>query len=137
MIIASNEIVKRIVTALNAIGVGVYSVVPPVNVLRYIHVEDSTETATNEKLRKITEGFITIKVIEKFRGDDGTLLWVTDTSISIVTAIQPLTTSTFGISGGIDIFAMNFESQTGGFIQTESGRFAIRSLRLKYNAQIN
>ena len=102
MIIASNEIVKRIVTALNSIGVGVYSVVPPVDVLRYIHVDDSAETAINEKLRKITEGFITINVIEKFRGDDGSLLWVTDTSIAVVTAIQPLTASTFGISGGIE-----------------------------------
>lgn len=132
MIIGSNLILEEIITALSGIGVPVNSVIPPSNVRRFVYVTDTDENAINTKTSKLSEGFVNIQVVEKFVGDEGSLKWVTEMAQTIVSIIQPEIRSTFGITNNLNIFALNFENQTSLLQDTEAGRTASRSLRLKY-----
>lgn len=134
MILASTTVVKEIMTRLTNIGVPAYSVIPPTNVVRYVHVTGTSETDSGSKSHKSSEGNLQIAIVEKFEGDDGTMLWVDDTARAVIAQIQPEVNGQFGIVDSFNIFAVNIESNESDFLQTDTGRIAIRSLRMKFNA---
>jgi hypothetical protein len=134
MIIASTEVVKEIIKRLIPLNLPVFSVIPPANVLRYIYVTDTAETDISTKSGKISQGFLQISITEKFPGDDGTMAWVDDTARQVINAIQPTVNGEFGLLNGLTIFAINVEDNTSQLAQTDTGRVAVRSLRLKFNA---
>jgi hypothetical protein len=134
MIIASTEVVKEIIKRLIPLNLPVFSVIPPANVLRYIYVTDTAETDISTKSGKISQGFLQISITEKFPGDDGTMTWVDDTARQVINAIQPTVNGEFGLLNGLTIFAINVEDNSSQLAQTDTGRVAVRSLRLKFNA---
>lgn len=115
--------------------VPVYSIMPPANVLTFILIQNMTENALDEKLRFLNEGFISISIVEKFLGRDGDFDQVNNLADTIINAITPNRLATFGNVGSINILALRFESNTETLFETEPGRTAIKSLRLKYFVQ--
>ena len=137
MIITGTTIRKAIINAIKtAIApIPVYSIMPPDNVQKYVIIEDLAQNAINEKRAFITEGFVSISCIEKFTGRDGDFDQVTALANAIQTLITPNNLSRFGFTDGIDIFTMEFDAVTDGMFETEPGRTAIVTLRLRYMAQ--
>lgn len=137
MIITGSTIRKAIRDAiLTPIApVPVYSIMPPDSVTKYVIIEDLTQTAIDEKRAFITEGFVSISVIEKFLGRDGDYDQINDIAGQIRNVLTPDRLSRFGKLNGIDIFTMMIDSVTEGMFETEPGRTAIVSLRLRYMAQ--
>ena len=137
MIITGTAIRKAIINAIKTgiAPVPVYSIMPPDNVQKYVIVEDLAQSSMNEKRAFLTEGFVSISCVEKFTGRDGDFDVVTALANQIKTLITPNTLSTFGITDGINIFTMEIDSVTDAMFETEPGRTAIVSLRLRYMAQ--
>jgi hypothetical protein len=115
--------------------VPVYSIMPPDNVLKYILIQNMTENALDEKRAFLNEGFISISIVEKFLGRDGDFDQINTLADTVINAITPDRLSTFGIVDGINIFSLRFESNTESLFETEPGRTAVKSLRLRYFVQ--
>jgi hypothetical protein len=115
--------------------VPVYSIMPPDNVLKYILIQNMTENALDEKRAFLNEVFISISIVEKFLGRDGDFDQINTLADTVINAITPDRLSTFGIVDGINIFSLRFESNTESLFETEPGRTAVKSLRLRYFVQ--
>ena len=137
MIITGTTIRKAIRNAIKDLiaPIPVYSIMPPDSVKKYVIIEELAQNAIDEKRAFITEGFISISCIEKFTGRDGDFDEVNAIAKQIQQVITPDRLSTFGFTDGIDIFTMNFDAVTEGMFETEPGRTAVVSLRLRYMAQ--
>jgi hypothetical protein len=137
MITAGQTIRKEIIKAIKPIlgAVPVYSIMPPDNVVKYVLVQDLAETALDDKLSFMSEGFVSISVVEKFTGRDGDFDQVNTIADSIIQAITPTRHSTFGIVGNKNIFSIRFESTAEAMFDSTPGRTALKSLRLKYFVQ--
>jgi hypothetical protein len=83
----------------------------------------------------IDSRFIRIAVVEKFLGRDGDFDQVNNLANTIIQAVTPDRLSTFGNVGGINIFSLRFESNSETMFETDSGRIAVKNLRLKYFVQ--
>lgn len=116
-------------------SVPVYSIMPPDNVLKYILIQNMTENALDEKRAFLNEGFISISIVEKFLGLDGDFDQINTLADTVINAITPNRLATFGNVDGINIFSLRFESNTETLFETEPGRTAVKSLRLRYFVQ--
>lgn len=137
MINSGTQIRTAIISAIKTLvaPVPVYSIMPPDNVLKYILIQNMTENALDEKRAFLNEGFISISIVEKFLGRDGDFDQINTLADTVINAITPNRLSTFGNVGGINIFSLRFESNTETLFETEPGRTAVKSLRLKYFVQ--
>jgi hypothetical protein len=137
MITAGTTIRKEIIKAIKPVlgQVPVYSIMPPDNVLKYVLVQDLAETALDDKLAFLSEGFVSISVVEKFTGRDGDFDQVNTIADLIIQTITPTRQSTFGIVGNKNIFSLRFESTAEAMFDSTPGRTALKSLRLKYYVQ--
>jgi hypothetical protein len=137
MITAGSTIRKEIIKAIKPVLglVPVYSIMPPDNVVKYVLVQDLAETALDDKLSFMSEGFVSISVVEKFTGRDGDFDQVNTIADSIIQAITPTRLSTFGIVGNKNIFSLRFESTSEAMFDSTPGRTALKTLRLKYFVQ--
>jgi hypothetical protein len=137
MITAGSTIRKEIIKAIKPVlgSVPVYSIMPPDNVVKYILVQDLAETALDDKLSFMSEGFVSISVVEKFTGRDGDFDQVNILADLIIQAITPTRLSTFGIVGNKNIFSLRFESTSEAMFDSTPGRTALKTLRLKYFVQ--
>lgn len=113
----------------------IYSIMPPDSVLKYVLVQNMTENALDEKRAFINEGFISISIVEKFLGTDGDFDQINTLADTIIQAITPNRLTTFGNVDYLNIFSTRFESNTESLFNTDSGRTAVKSLRLKYFVQ--
>jgi hypothetical protein len=104
-------------------------------VVKYVLVQDLAETALDDKLSFMSEGFVSISVVEKFTGRDGDFDQVNILADLIIQAITPTRQSTFGIVGNKNIFSLRFESTAEAMFDSTPGRTALKSLRLKYFVQ--
>lgn len=114
------------------VPVKVHSVVPPLDVSRFVYLTQLSENQINEKRAFLTQGFISIQIIEKFTGRDGNIDFVSNSGNIIMQAITPDRLSKFAASGNINIFTMQFENVGSEIAELETGRAAICSLRLEY-----
>jgi hypothetical protein len=137
MITAGTTIRKEIIKAIKTVlgQVPVYSIMPPDNVLKYVLVQDLAETALDDKLAFLSEGFVSISVVEKFTGRDGDFDQVNTIADLIIQTITPTRQSTFGIVANKNIFSLRFESTAEAMFDSTPGRTALKSLRLKYYVQ--
>jgi len=137
MITAGTTIRKEIIKAIKPVlgQVPVYSIMPPDNVLKYVLVQDLAETALDDKLSFMSEGFVSISVVEKFTGRDGDFDEVNTIADLIIQTITPTRQSTFGIVANKNIFSLRFESTAEAMFDSTPGRTALKSLRLKYYVQ--
>jgi len=137
MITAGTTIRKEIIKAIKTVlgQVPVYSIMPPDNVLKYVLVQDLAETALDDKLSFMSEGFVSISVVEKFTGRDGDFDEVNTIADLIIQTITPTRQSTFGIVANKNIFSLRFESTAEAMFDSTPGRTALKSLRLKYYVQ--
>jgi hypothetical protein len=137
MINSGTQIRTAIISAIKNLvaPVPVYSIMPPDNVLKYILIQNMAENALDEKRAFLNEGFISITIVEKFLGRDGDFDQVNNIANTVINAITPNRLSTFGNVGGINIFSLRFETNTETLFETEPGRTAVKSLRLKYFVQ--
>jgi hypothetical protein len=137
MITAGSTIRKEIIKAIKPVlgSVPVYSIMPPDNVVKYVLVQDLAETALDDKLSFMSEGFVSISVVEKFTGRDGDFDQVNILADLIIQAITPTRLSTFGIVGNKNIFSLRFESTSEAMFDSTPGRTALKTLRLKYFVQ--
>jgi hypothetical protein len=137
MITAGTTIRKEIIKAIKPVlgQVPVYSIMPPDNVLKYVLVQDLAETALDDKLAFLSEGFVSISVVEKFTGRDGDFDQVNTIADLIIQTITPTRQSTFGIVANKNIFSLRFESTAEAMFDSTPGRTALKSLRLKYYVQ--
>jgi hypothetical protein len=137
MITAGTTIRKEIIKAIKTVlgQVPVYSIMPPDNVLKYVLVQDLAETALDDKLSFMSEGFVSISVVEKFTGRDGDFDQVNTIADLIIQTITPTRQSTFGIVANKNIFSLRFESTAEAMFDSTPGRTALKSLRLKYYVQ--
>jgi hypothetical protein len=127
------EIIKRLKPLLG--NIPVKSIMPPDNVLQYVLVQDLAETALDDKLAFLSEGFVSISVVEKFPDRDGDYDQVNLIADIIINAITPTRQSTFGIVGNKNIFSLRFEGDAEAMFNSTPGRTALKSLRLKYYVQ--
>lgn len=134
MINSGTQIRKAIVSAIRPIAgsVPVYSIMPPDSVNKYILIQSLSETALDDKRSFLNEGFISISVVEKFTGRDGDFDEINTLIDSIIEAITPNRLATFGIVEGINIFSIRFESNSEALFDNQTGRTALKTLRLKY-----
>ena len=138
MILAGTPIRKAIITALTPVlgsSIPVYSVMPPDNVLKYVIITSLSENALDEKRAFISEGVINIQVVEKFDTRDGDLDWVNTIASLISKTLTPDRLATFGNVDGIDLFSLWIDSNAESLFDTDPGRTAISSLRIRYYAQ--
>jgi hypothetical protein len=137
MITAGTTIRKEIIKAIKTVlgQVPVYSIMPPDNVLKYVLVQDLAETALDDKLAFLSEGFVSISVVEKFTGRDGDFDQVNTIADLIIQTITPTRQSTFGIVANKNIFSLRFESTAEAMFDSTPGRTALKSLRIKYYVQ--
>jgi hypothetical protein len=137
MITAGTTIRKEIIKAIKTVlgQVPVYSIMPPDNVLKYVLVQDLAETALDDKLAFLSEGFVSISVVEKSTGRDGDFDQVNTIADLIIQTITPTRQSTFGIVANKNIFSLRFESTAEAMFDSTPGRTALKSLRLKYYVQ--
>lgn len=137
MINSGTQIRTAIISTIQPLlgSVPVYSIMPPDSVLKYVLVQNMTENALDEKRRFLNEGFISISIVEKFTGRDGDFDQINTIADTIINAITPNRLSTFGNVDGINIFSLRFESNTESLFETNPGRTAVKSLRLKYFVQ--
>jgi hypothetical protein len=137
MITAGTTIRKEIIKAIKIVlgQVPVYSIMPPDNVLKYVLVQDLAETALDDKLSFMSEGFVSVSVVEKFTGRDGDFDQVNTIADLIIQTITPTRQSTFGIVANKNIFSLRFESTAEAMFDSTPGRTALKSLRLKYYVQ--
>lgn len=137
MINSGTQIRTAIISAIKPLltPVPVYSIMPPQSVLKYVLVQNMTENALDEKRAFLNEGFISISIVEKFTGRDGDFDQINTLADTIINAITPDRLATFGIVDGINIFSLRFESNTETLFDTEPGRTAVKSLRLRYFVQ--
>lgn len=137
MINSGTVIKSAIITTLKPIlsPINVWSIMPPDSVLKYVLVENLSETALDDKRSFMNEGFISIAIVEKFLGRDGDFDQVNTIANTVMNAITPNRLSTFGIVSGINIFSTRFESSSETMFETETGRIAVKNLRLKYFVQ--
>lgn len=137
MINSGTQIKTALVSLLKPLiaPVKVWSMMPPDAVLKYVLIQDLSETALDEKRAFLNEGFISIAVVEKFLGRDGDFDQVNNIANTIIQAVTPDRLSTFGNVGGINIFSLRFESNSETMFETDSGRIAVKNLRLKYFVQ--
>lgn len=137
MINSGTQIRTAIISAIKPLltPVSVYSIMPPQSVLKYVLVQNMTENALDEKRAFLNEGFISISIVEKFTGRDGDFDQINTLADTIINAITPDRLATFGIVDGINIFSLRFESNTETLFDTEPGRTAVKSLRLRYFVQ--
>ena len=137
MINSGTAIRTAIISAIKPLvaPVPVYSIMPPDNVLKYILIQNMTENALDEKRAFLNEGFISISIVEKFLGRDGDFDQINTLADTVINAITPNRLATFGIVDGINIFSLRFESNTETLFETEPGRTALKSLRLRYFVQ--
>lgn len=113
----------------------IYSIMPPDSVQKYVLVQNMTENALDDKRAFMNEGFISISIVEKFQGRDGDFDQINTLADTIINAITPTRLSTFGNVNGINIFSTRFESNTESLFETNPGRTAVKSLRIKYFVQ--
>lgn len=139
MINSGTKIKKAIISAIKPVlgSVPVYSVMPPNDVLKYVLVQNMRENALDEKRAFLNEGFINISIVEKFTGRDGDFDQVNLIADAIIGAITPTRLATFGNVDDINIFSLRFEGNDESLLNTEPGRTALKSLRLKYFVELN
>lgn len=137
MINSGTQIRTAIISAIKPLlgVIPVYSIMPPDSVLKYVLVQNMTENALDEKRRFLNEGFISISIVEKFLGRDGDFDAINDLADTIIQAITPNRLATFGNVEYLNILALRFESNTESLFETNPGRTAVKSLRLKYFVQ--
>ena len=137
MITAGSTIRREVIKAIKPVvgNVPVYSIMPPDSVLKYILVQDLAETALDDKLAFLSEGFVSISIVEKFTARDGDFDQVNILADLIIQAITPTRQSTFGNVGNKNIFSIRFESTAEAMFISTPGRTALKTLRLKYYVQ--
>lgn len=131
--IIRQEIRKALLPVLSPIPV--YSIMPPDATNKYVMIQDLSQNQRDEKRVFITEGIISISCVEKFTGRDGDMDEVSAIAQTIINTLTPDRLSRFGIVQGINIFTMYFDSASDGMFETDPGRTAIVTLRLRYMAQ--
>lgn len=138
MILAGTAVRKALVTALTPVldPIPVYSVMPPDNVLKYVMITALSENAVDPKDCFLTEGIVQIQVIEKFDTRDGDMDEVTRVGRLISATITPTRQSSLGDLENVNVFSVWIDSVADGLFESDPGRTAICSLRLKYYASI-
>jgi hypothetical protein len=121
MILAGTALRTYIVSELQSVlsPVPIYSVMPPDNVLKYV----------------MTDGFIQIQIVEKFDKRDGDMDWVNTMASLISRTLCPTRQSKIGDENGVNVFYIYIDSNAEALFDTDPGRTAVSSLRLRYMAQ--
>jgi hypothetical protein len=134
MITSSTDITIALKANIEALltPVKVYSFVPPIDALRYVYLTQLSENQINEKRAFLSQGFISIQVVEKFIGRNGNLDYVSAAADLIMEGITPTRLSKFAATGNINIFTNQFEAIGSELLEIETGRVAIQTLRLEY-----
>jgi hypothetical protein len=134
MIQSTTEIVTILKSSIEALlsPVKVYTMLGAVTDNRYIYLTQLSENAIDEKRAFISQGFVSIQVIERFDNRSGNIDFVDSASKAITEGLTPNRLSSFGDLGNIAIFTMRFESTNSELRENESGRTAIKTLRLEY-----
>jgi hypothetical protein len=136
MIQASNRIKVALVSALSSgLGVNVYSFMKPTTEDRYVILDQVAETALDEKRAFLSQGTVAINIIEKFAGRSGNMDWVDSASIQVAQELTPTRLSAFGDLSGITIFSMRITDTSEDLRENETGRTAVKTLRLEYKFQ--
>lgn len=136
MIQASNRIKVALVSALSsALGVNVYSFMKPTTEDKYVILDQVSETALDEKRAFISQGTVAINIVQKFTGRSGNMDWVDSASILAAQELTPTRLSSFGDLSGITIFSMRITDTSEDLRENETGRTAVKTLRLEYKFQ--
>jgi hypothetical protein len=137
MILAGTALRTYIVSELQSVlsPVPIYSVMPPDNVLKYVIVTGLGENDASPKNCFLTDGFIQIQVVEKFDKRDGDLDWVNTIASLISRTLCPTRQSKIGDENGVNVFYIYIDSNAEALFDTDPGRTAVSSLRLRYMAQ--
>jgi len=139
MILVGTKIRTAIREAIKATisPIPVYSVIPSSKVLSYVYIENLSQTSIDEKRAFITQGDIGISIVEKFPERDGDFDKINITAEKILAILSPDRLFSFGNLNGIDIFTMHVVDVSESLFDSEPGRTAILTIRLRFMAQKN
>jgi hypothetical protein len=135
MIISSDAVRSIVFNSLQAaplVNWPVYSVVPPINLQRYILISSVFETDISEKQRNINEGSILISVTEHFDSEGGTLANVDAMAREVMKVLDPTPQSLFANTGVFSFISLRTQASTEALTNTTTGRVAVRTLRVEY-----
>lgn len=137
MILAGTAVRKALVTALSPVldPIPVNSIKEPNEDLVYVMITSLSEIETGGKDCFQTEGFMQINIYEKFIGRDGNYDEVSRVANLISQTLTPTKLSSLGDLEGVNVFYINIESNAENLFETDPGRTAVSSLRLRYLAQ--